>query len=261
MFIHYGMPLGDLINKSLRGEVAVRESWLYTYIKRLTDGDKGKLRQALKEVDTAIAVWKDRYFIPTYEIEVKSVAQGELKMSRRDLDDIYNEETCSQKEGKIGLVKDFLYEAIAKYGFINEHHRDSVESSWLYNDMEFLRNEWEYYILAQIRSLREVICTMLGVVPTEGKNEKQKTNRTLKRIEDYPDMFGIDVCSELIGQSKHTIYKFTSHKEIPYYHAESGRLLRFKRDEIIAWMTAKRQTTKQEAIESMELGFAARLRK
>ena len=25
MFIHYGMPLGDLINKSLRGEAAVRE--------------------------------------------------------------------------------------------------------------------------------------------------------------------------------------------------------------------------------------------
>ena len=39
------------------------------------------------------------------------------------------------------------------------------------------------------------------------------------------------------------------------------RILRFRRDEIIAWMMAKRQETKQEFIESMELGFAARLRK
>lgn len=261
MFITYNMPLGGLINKSLRGEAAVRESWLYTYVKRLTDGDKGKLRQALKEVDTAIAVWKDRYFIPIYATKVKSVTQGGLSMSRQDLDDTYNEEVYLQKEGKTGLVSDFLYEAIDKYGFINEHHRDSVESAWLYNDMEFLRNEWEYYVLAQIRSLREVICAMLGVVPTEGKNEKQKTDRLLKRIEDYPEMFGVDVCSELIGQSKHTIYKLTSHKEIPYYHTERGRILRFKRDEIIAWMTSKRQTTKQEAIESMELGFVTRLRK
>ena len=244
MFIHYGMPLGDLINKSLRGEATVRESWLVVYVKRLTDGDKGKLRQALKVVDAAIIMWKSKYFISLYE-----------------LDDIYNEEAYLQKEGKIILAKDFLYGAIAKYGFINEHHRDSVESAWLYNDMEFLRNEWEYYVLAQIRSLREIICTMLGTVPSEGKGEKQKNNRPLKRMEDYPEVFGIDICSELIGQSKHTIYKLTSHKEIPCYRAESGRILRFRRDEIIAWMIAKRQETKQEFIESMELGFAARLRK
>ena len=236
MFIHYGMPLGDLINKSLRG-------------------DKGKLRQALKVVDAAIIMWKSKYFISLYEVKVKSVVQGELKMSSQELDDIYNEEAYLQKEGKIILAKDFLYGAIAKYGFINEHHRDSVESAWLYNDMEFLRNEWEYYVLAQI------ICTMLGTVPSEGKGEKQKNNRPLKRMEDYPEVFGIDICSELIGQSKHTIYKLTSHKEIPCYRAESGRILRFRRDEIIAWMIAKRQETKQEFIESMELGFAARLRK
>ena len=25
-----------------------------------------------------------------------------------------------------------------------------MESAWLYNDMEFLRNEWEYYVLAEL---------------------------------------------------------------------------------------------------------------
>ena len=96
--------------------------------------------------------------------------------------------------------------------------------------------------------------------------EKQKESEVKKKkkrelMEDYPEVFGIDICSELIGQSKHTIYKLTSHKEIPCYRAESGRILRFRRDEIIAWMMAKRQETKQEFIESMELGFTARLRK
>ena len=62
MSMTINMPLGDLINKSLRGEAAVRESWLFVYVKRLTDGDKGKLRQALKVVDAAIIMWKSKYF-------------------------------------------------------------------------------------------------------------------------------------------------------------------------------------------------------
>lgn len=65
--------------------------------KRLTDGDKGKLRQALKEVDSVVTVWKSRYFIPTYEVKVKSVTQGGMSMSRQDLDDTYNEEVYLQK--------------------------------------------------------------------------------------------------------------------------------------------------------------------
>lgn len=96
------MPLGDLINKLLRGEAAVCESWLYTYIKRLTDGDKGKLRQALKEVDSVVTVWKSRYFIPTYEVKVKSVTQGGMSMSRQDLDDTYNEKSiCKKRERQV----------------------------------------------------------------------------------------------------------------------------------------------------------------
>ena len=262
MFIHYGMPLGDLINKSLRGEAAVRESWLFVYVKRLTDGDKGKLRQALKVVDAAIIMWKSKYFISTYEVKVKSVVQGELKMSSQELDDIYNEEAYLQKEGKIILAKDFLYGAIAKYGFINEHHRDSVESAWLYNDMEFLRNEWEYYVLAQIRSLRAVIVSMLGTVPTTPETEPQNTKREPKRIEDYPEVFDITLCCELTNYAKDTIYKWTRTREIPCHRSgTNGRKLVFKRDEIVAWMTARKQETKEEFIKRMESQLAARLRK
>ena len=251
-----------MIDKSPKGEARfAHEEWLRTYVKRLTNGNKTKLKQALNEVDEAINQWRNGFFISTYDEKLSAVRQGKLNMDSQELEDIYNEETYLQKEGKTGLVADFLYNSIAQYGFINEHHRDAIESAWLFHDMEFLQQQWEYYALAQIRSLREIICTMLGTVPSEGKGEKQKNNRPLKRMEDYPEVFGIDICSELIGQSKHTIYKLTSHKEIPCYRAESGRILRFRRDEIIAWMMAKRQETKQEFIESMELGFAARLRK
>ena len=82
-------------------------------------------------------------------------------MDSQELEDIYNEETYLQKEGKTGLVADFLYDSIAQYGFINEHHRDAIESAWLFHDMEFLQQQWEYYALAQIRSLRAVIVSML----------------------------------------------------------------------------------------------------
>ena len=42
-------------------------------------------------------------------------------MDSQELEDVYNEETYLQKEGKTGLVADFLYNSIAQYGFINEH--------------------------------------------------------------------------------------------------------------------------------------------
>ena len=44
---------------------------------------------------------KANIFISTYEVKVKSVVQGELKMSSQELDDIYNEEAYLQKEGKL----------------------------------------------------------------------------------------------------------------------------------------------------------------
>ena len=56
-------------------------------------------------------------------------------MDSQELEDVYNEETYLQKEGKTGLVADFLYNSIAQYGFINEHHRDAIESAWLFHDM------------------------------------------------------------------------------------------------------------------------------
>ena len=43
---------------------------------------------------------------------------------------------------------------------------------------------------------------------------------------------------DLTGLSRHTIYKYTQHQRIPYFKV--GNLLRFRRDEIYAWMDEKR---------------------
>lgn len=263
MSMAINMPLGGLIDKSLRGEARfAHEEWLRTYVKRLTNGNKTKLKQALNEVDEAINQWRDGFFISTYDEKLSAIRQGKLNMNSQELEDIYNEETYLQKGGKIGLVADFLYNSIAQYGFINEHHRDAIESAWLFHDMEFLQQQWEYYALAQIRSLRAVIVSMLGTVPTTPETEPQNAKREPKRIEDYPEVFDITLCCELTNYAKDTIYKWTRTREIPCHRSgTNGRKLVFKRDEIVAWMTARKQETKDEFIKRMESQLAARLRK
>lgn len=261
MYMTMNMPLSGLIDKSLKGEARItHKEWLHTYVKNLTKGNKTKLKQVLSEIDEAINQWRDNYFISTYEEKLSAVRQGKLNMDSRELEDTYHEENCLQKEGKTGLVADFLYEAIAKYGFINEHHRDAIESAWLFYDMEFLRSQWEYYALGQIRSLREVVCSMLGTVPVAIENEQQTANRPLKRFEDYPEVFDIKLCCELTNYAKDTIYKWTRTREIPCHRSgTNGRKLVFKRDEIVEWLTARKQETKEEFIQRMESQLAAKV--
>lgn len=110
MSMAINMPLGGLIDKSLKGEARfAHEEWLRTYVKRLTNGNKTKLKQALNEVDEAINQWRNGFFISTYDEKLSAVRQGKLNMDSQELEDVYNEETYLQKEGKTGLVADFLY--------------------------------------------------------------------------------------------------------------------------------------------------------
>ena len=61
--------------------------------KRLTNGNKTKLKQALNEVDEAINQWRDGFFISTYDEKLSAVRQGKLNMDSQELEDVYNEET------------------------------------------------------------------------------------------------------------------------------------------------------------------------
>lgn len=248
------MPLGDLIDKSLKGEDCImNEKWLFSYIDNFANGDKKKLQQALNDVDKAISKWRENYFISTYDEKVAAVRQGRSNITACELEDVYNEENYLLKQGKRGLTVESLYKSIEEYGFINEHHRDAIESAYRYHDMEFLRAEWEHSVLAQIGSLWNVICDMLGTASAQTEKGQQTPNRPSKRIEDYPEVFGMDICCELTGYTKHTIYKWTRSCEIPCHRSGSkGRKLQFKRDEVLEWLTARNQETNEEFIKRMD---------
>lgn len=254
------MPLSDLVAKLLQGEAdELHEEDLHAYMDNLTHGDKKGLQQALKEVEKSIVEWKDTYFVETYADKVRLYQQGKLKWTQRELDDLFYEEEFLRKEGKTGLTVDYLYNAIEKIGFINELHGDAIECAWQNNDIEFLRTQWEDLALDQIRALQAIINGMLRVTPTKSSNEVQSANRPEKQLKDYPEVFGIDVCCKITGYKKNTIYKLTAKNEIPYFRpGNNGRKLMFRREEVLEWMTARRQETTEEFVNSMDVRLAAR---
>lgn len=253
MKVNIDTPLSSLLDRLLRGEVEdLYKEELYSYLEHLTHGDKKKLQQALEETKTAINKWRDSFFIPVFEETVKGNQQGTLKWSPQELDDLFYEEEYLIKEGKTRLTRNYLYDAITNYGFINGHQEDAVSTAWAYNDIEFLQTVWEDFVLAQIRSLQEIITSMLTTTSTQLPNDTQTANRPFKKVEDYPEVFGIKICSELTGYSVNTLYKLTSSSGIPCFRAGSnGRTIIFKLDEVVKWMTARRQETTDEYIDHM----------
>lgn len=61
---------------------------------------------------------------------------------------------------------------------------------------------------------------------------------------EIPLIFGVDICGEVTGLAKPTIYRNTSKNLMPHYRRD-GKLL-FKREEVYAWMTENRVTTQSE---------------
>ena len=146
---------------------------------------KTKLKQALNEVDEAINQWRDGFFISTYDEKLSAVRQGKLNMGSQELEDIYNEETYLQKEGKTGLVADFLYNSIAQYGFINEHHRDAIESAWLFHDMEFFTAAMGVLRFGSNKVVTGSHCFHAGNSTNDTRNrttEHQKRAKTDRRL-------------------------------------------------------------------------------
>lgn len=248
-------PLADAVNKLFKREVKSFDiAHQLRYIQYLCCGNVDKLRQALDEIDKAVEDWKGRYFMSEYK------RKWETDMDKEESDDIFFAERQYRESGKTELTADFLYNEIERYGFIDEQHCRAVETAWHFGDLEFLRTQWEDSVLEQIRSLRGIITDILVTAPEPPRDRVQMTNRPLKKIEDYPEIFNLEICCELTGYSKNTIYKLTSKNEIPCSRAgKNGRLLKFKRDEIVEWMLAQRQETKDEFIKRMGEELASRL--
>lgn len=54
-----------------------------------------------------------------------------------------------------------------------------------------------------------------------------------------------EVCL-LTGLAKSTVYKMTANRVIPHYHADGGKHLYFKKDEVENWLTRNRVSSQTE---------------
>lgn len=54
-----------------------------------------------------------------------------------------------------------------------------------------------------------------------------------------------EVCL-LTGLAKSTVYKMTANRAIPHYHADGGKHLYFKKDEVESWLTRNRVSSQTE---------------
>lgn len=263
MRIETDMPLSSLIEKLLRGEAAeFHDEDFRTYVDSGVGNNHELLQQALNEIEDAIDNWKCSYFISVYDERVNAYRTGTTQWTSQDLDDLFVEEECLRKEGKIALTVDYLYDEIEKIGFVNEHHCDAMDMARLNNDIDFLKSQWEDLALAQIRSLEGIVKQMLSIVSIEPKTEKQKSNRPEKQPIDPPEVFGVDVCCEITGYKKNTVYKLIHENQIPCFRpGDNGRKVMFRREEIYQWMTKRKQESTQEYIEFMDKRLLARNRK
>lgn len=67
---------------------------------------------------------------------------------------------------------------------------------------------------------------------------------------EIPPIFGIDICEDVTGFAKATIYRNTSKNLMPHYRRD-GKLY-FKLTEIYAWMTENRVQTQSEFLNEVD---------
>lgn len=257
------MPLSRLIERLLRGDAAeLHDEDFHSYVNDKIGNNHESLQQALTEIENAINHWEDSYFIPIYNERVNAYRTGNTQWTPQDLDDLFVEEEYLRKEGKIALTADYLYNEIERLGFINEHHRDAIDIAYQNNDINFLKKQWEDLALAQIRSLEGIVKQMLSTASIAPKTEKQKTNRPEKCPVDPPEIFGVDVCCEVTGYKKNTIYKLIHENQIPCFRpGDNGRKVMFRREDIYEWLIKRKQYSNQEFIAHMDKKLSTRKEK
>ncbi len=58
------------------------------------------------------------------------------------------------------------------------------------------------------------------------------------------EMIGVDEACRILHRAKSTVYALAQAHKIPFY--QPGKMLQFKRSELIAWMESHRQETREE---------------
>lgn len=62
-------------------------------------------------------------------------------------------------------------------------------------------------------------------------------------------MIGIDEACKILSRAKSTVYALTQAHKIPFY--QPGKMLQFKRSELMAWMESARQDASSQTTESI----------
>ena len=78
-------------------------------------------------------------------------------------------------------------------------------------------------------------------------------------IQSQKKVLNVEELAVFTGMSKSFIYKLTADKAIPHHKPHQGaKLIYFKKDEIIKWMTSYRVKTKEELSETASKLFISK---
>lgn len=82
-------------------------------------------------------------------------------------------------------------------------------------------------------------------------NELKQRNSTTTVVEP---MIGIEEACKILHRAKSTVYALTQARKIPFY--QPGKMLQFKKSELMAWMEESKQETcsqsQEDLIEQMQ---------
>lgn len=98
-----------------------------------------------------------------------------------------------------------------------------------------------------LETMPQAIMELIEKVDNLQKDLIELKNRPIP-IQDEP-MIGIEEACKILGRAKSTIYALTQSHKIPFY--QPGKMLQFRRSELIGWMENARQATTIQSKEDM----------
>lgn len=104
-------------------------------------------------------------------------------------------------------------------------------------------------------ALPQAISELLQKVDSLHEKVSELNQRYPNQAEE--PMIGIEEACAILGRAKSTIYALTQARKIPYY--QPGKMLQFKRSELMAWMESSRHgisiQTKERIADEMKKGI------
>lgn len=104
-------------------------------------------------------------------------------------------------------------------------------------------------------AIPQAILELIDKVDTIQADISELKERHIPKVEEA--MIGIDEACKILNRAKSTVYALTQAHKIPYY--QPGKMLQFKKSELIAWLESGRKSTssqtKEQIIEEMQKGI------